>query len=49
MNESSPEDELVAFFHALPKAARRELAALAEEDRRHGEHVRDEEPKAREQ
>ena len=32
-------DAIVAFFQALPEAARREYAALAELDRRFGENV----------
>jgi hypothetical protein len=37
--EAEAEDALVAYFHALPREARRELEALAELDRRFGEDV----------
>ena len=41
-------DAIVAFFHALPEAARREYAALAELDRRFGENVAAERAETRE-
>jgi hypothetical protein len=35
----SEDDDIVAFFRALPKARRREYDLLAEQDRRFGEDV----------